>query len=227
MSFSTTEENYLKAIFKLSEKSGDRPVLTNHLAAEMQIAAASVTDMIRRLAEKQLIEYEKYKGVQLTAEGQRWATYLIRKHRLWEVFLLEKLGFAWDEVHEMAEQLEHIQGDELVNRLDRFLGFPRYDPHGDPIPDEHGRWEARRQSPLSDVMPGQVFIVTGVQDHSTTYLQYLDHLGIALGSRIEPLERLPYDHSMRVKLADGPAFTLSEKAALNLLVMSADEQTTQ
>lgn len=107
-------------------------------------------------------------------EGSQVATALIRKHRLWEVFLVEKLGFAWDEVHDMAEQLEHVQGNDLVGRLDTFLGHPKFDPHGDPIPDAEGRWRSRPQSLLSTLKPGDRGVVTGVEDHTPTFLQYLD-----------------------------------------------------
>ena len=136
---STAEENYLKAIFKITEKEG-KTATTNAIAAALNTTAASVTDMLKRLAEKDLINYEKYRGVQLSSGGEQIATILIRKHRLWEVFLVNKLGFAWDEVHELAEQLEHIQGEALVERLDEYLGRPQFDPHGDPIPDAEGRW---------------------------------------------------------------------------------------
>ena len=212
----SAEENYLKAIFKISEKEPG-PVLTNALAAAMGTSAASATDMLKRLSEKQLVAYEKYRGVTLTPEGDRLATTLIRKHRLWEVFLVDKLGFAWDEVHDFAEQLEHIQGDSLTDRLDEYLGHPRYDPHGDPIPDAQGRWIRRPQVRLATLLPGQKGIVTGVDDHSSPFLQYLDELGIALGVTIELLDRTAYDQSSKVRIA-GKEYTLSEKASQNLFL---------
>jgi DtxR family transcriptional regulator, Mn-dependent transcriptional regulator len=217
MGISQAEENYLKAIFKIAEKEGT-PVLTNSIAADMQTTAASVTDMLKRLSEKQLVDYERYRGVTLTNAGSRLATALIRKHRLWEVFLLEKLGFSWDEVHDMAEQLEHIHGDELVNRLDKFLGFPRFDPHGDPIPDAEGRWQPLPQVLLATLQGGQKGHITGVQDHSTTFLQYLGQVGIALGTEIELLERIAYDQSVRVRIGGLSESVLSEKVAQNLFV---------
>jgi len=217
---SHAEENYLKAIFKISEKEA-KAASTNAIAAEMQTTAASVTDMLKRLAEKNLIDYEKYRGVQLTEEGGRVATVLIRKHRLWEVFLTEKLGFAWDEVHDLAEQLEHVQGDSLVDRLDAFLGYPKFDPHGDPIPDAQGRWAFRPQVLLSNMRPGDSGTVTGVNDHSAAFLQYLDQLGIALGIRIELLERIPFDQSVRVRMQEGRELTLSEKVGQNLFLAVA------
>lgn len=214
---SHAEENYLKAIFKISEKEA-KAASTNAIAAELQTTAASVTDMLKRLAEKNLIAYEKYRGVELSGEGNRLATALIRKHRLWEVFLVEKLGFAWDEVHDLAEQLEHVQGDNLVDRLDNFLGHPKFDPHGDPIPDAQGRWAFRPQSLLSTLKPGDRGVVTGVDDHSPAFLQYLDQLGLTLGAHLELIERVPYDQSLRIRTEDGREITLSEKVGQNLFI---------
>lgn len=211
------EENHLKAIFKIAEKDG-KPALTNAIAAAMNTTAASVTDMLKRLADKGLITYEKYRGVQLTEEGNRLATALIRKHRLWEVFLTEKLGFSWDEVHELAEQLEHVQGNDLVGRLDSFLGHPKFDPHGDPIPDANGRWTFRKQAPLATLQPGDRAVITGVDDHSAAFLQYLDQLQLTLGVELELLERIPYDQSVRVRTGDGTELVLSEKVTQNLFV---------
>ncbi len=217
MTITQAEENHLKAIFKIIEKE-EGPALTNAIAAAMQTTAASVTDMLKRLAEKNLIAYEKYRGVQLTGEGVRIATFLIRKHRLWEVFLTEKLGFAWDEVHDMAEQLEHVQGDDLVSRLDAFLGHPKFDPHGDPIPDAAGRWTYRKQSLLATLQPGDQGVVTGVEDHSTAFLQYLDQMGLSLEAELRLLERYPYDDSVRIRTRDGRELVLSEKVTQNLYV---------
>jgi len=212
----SAEENYLKAIFKIAEKDPS-PVLTNALAAAMGNSAASATDMLKRLSDKQLVTYEKYRGVTLTEEGNRIATALIRKHRLWEVFMVDKLGFAWDEVHEFAEQLEHIQGDHLTERLDEFLGHPRFDPHGDPIPDAQGRWLRRAQARLSTLAPGQRCFVTGVDDHSPHFLQYLDELGLGLGAELELLERTAYDQSLKVNIGHRE-MVLSEKVSQNLFV---------
>ena len=214
---STAEENYLKAIFKISEKEG-KAASTNAVAAELQTTAASVTDMLKRLADKNLIDYEKYRGVTLTDAGHQLATALIRKHRLWEVFLVEKLKFAWDEVHDLAEQLEHVQGEALVDRLDEFLGHPKFDPHGDPIPDAHGRWTYRQQALLATLQPGQRGVVTGVEDHSAAFLQYLNQTGLTLGAELVLLERFPFDHSVRIRTADGRELTLSEKVSQHLYV---------
>jgi DtxR family transcriptional regulator, Mn-dependent transcriptional regulator len=211
------EENYLKAIFKIAEREG-KSVGTNAIAAAMDTSAASVTDMLRRLAEKSLIEYEKYRGVQLTEAGNRAATILIRKHRLWEVFLVDKLGFAWDEVHEMAEQLEHIQGEALIERLDIFLDHPQFDPHGDPIPDANGQWTFRQQTLLASLQPGHCGVVTGVEEHSPAFLKYLDQLGLHLGAELELLERFGFDQSVRVRLVNGSELSLSEKVSQNLYI---------
>ncbi len=214
---SITEENYLKAIFKLSEREAG-PVTTNAIASAMQTTAASVTDMLKRLSEKALVEYEKYRGVLLTPQGHTVATHLIRRHRLWEVFLTEKLGFSWDAVHDVAEELEHVNKPELIDRLDRYLGYPRFDPHGDPIPDAEGQWHQRHQVLLSTLQPGQKGIVTGVDDHAPAFLQYLDQLGLALGTPLEVVRCVPYDHSVQVALTDGQQVALSGKVAQHLFV---------
>jgi DtxR family Mn-dependent transcriptional regulator len=214
---STAEENYLKAIFKISEKEG-KAAATNAIATMLNTTAASVTDMLKRLAEKSLITYEKYKGVQLTPEGTALATSLIRRHRLWEVFLVEKLGFAWDEVHELAEQLEHVQGHSLVDKLDHYLGHPQFDPHGDPIPDAEGNWSYRSQVLLNTLDAGKSGIITGVDEHSPSFLQYLDRMGLTLGVRLEILERFEYDKSLRVRVAGKNEQVLSEKVSQNIYV---------
>jgi DtxR family Mn-dependent transcriptional regulator len=217
MELSHTEENYLKAIFKLSEQDGS-PASTNAISGEISTSAASVTDMVKRLSEKELINYEKYKGVTLTEAGRRIATHLIRKHRLWEAFLVDKLGFTWDEVHEIAEQLEHIKSLALVERLDQFLGFPKFDPHGDPIPDADGNFAFRKQTPLSELSLGEQGVIVGVQDHSTAFLQYLAQKQLVLGTAVKVLERFEYDESLNVEINGSPGQTLSKKVCQNLFV---------
>lgn len=214
---SQTEENYLKAIFKTCEKTG-KSASTNAIAKRMQTSAASVTDMVKRLSEKELIIYERYKGVTLTDSGAKIATNLIRKHRLWEVFLLEKLNFSWDEVHEIAEQLEHIQSTELVKRLDHFLGKPKFDPHGDPIPDADGNFTFRKQIILSELPLNTDGIVVGVQEHSTPFLQYLDKVNLGLGAEIKVVEKFEYDESLKVVVNGENEFLLSSKVSQNLFV---------
>ncbi|MEM9919590.1 MAG: metal-dependent transcriptional regulator, partial [Bacteroidota bacterium] len=214
---SQTEENYLKAIFKVCEKTG-KSASTNAISKEMSTSAASVTDMLNRLSRKDLIHYKPYKGVTLTEEGKKISTTLIRKHRLWEVFLYDKLEFAWDEVHEMAEQLEHIHSPELVDRLDAFLGHPRFDPHGDPIPDADGNFADRHQIALAELLPGQKGVVVGVQEHSSKFLQYLTQLDVGLGSEMEMLEIFEYDGSVKVRLAGRNEQILTKKVCQHLLV---------
>lgn len=214
---SQTEENYLKAIFKISEAEGSS-ASTNAISKKIQISAASVTDMLKRLAKKDLIHYKKHKGVTLTERGDKIARQLIRKHRLWEVFLLEKLDFAWDEVHAMAEQLEHIHSPELVERLDKFLGHPKFDPHGDPIPDADGNFAERQQTLLCNMRTSEAGTIVGVNEHSTAFLQYLDKMKLVLGTSIKVLEYFEYDESFRVEINQNTALLLSKKVSQNLFV---------
>ncbi|MDF1694264.1 MAG: metal-dependent transcriptional regulator [Saprospiraceae bacterium] len=217
MHLSTAEENYLKAIFKISERS-EKSASTNAIAKQLNTSPASVTDMLKRLSEKKFINYEKYKGVTLTSEGSKSATQLIRKHRLWEVFLVKKLRFTWDQVHEIAEQLEHIQSKELIMRLDAFLDYPKFDPHGDPIPNADGKFTIRNQSPLTDMFKGQTGSLVGVKEHQSDFLQYLNSQNIRLGSEILILEIMAYDKSMRIKLDQKREIVITNMVAQNLLV---------
>src|ERR1043165_876273 len=189
---SFTEENYLKAIYKLIEQQGEA-VSTNSIAERMSTKAASVTDMLRKLADKKLINYQKYQGVTLTAKGEKVALNIIRKHRLWEMFLLEKLDFKWDEVHDVAEQLEHINSDKLIAQIDKFLNYPKTDPHGDPIPDANGKIQVPKSKMLSSFRKNDNLVMTGVVDHSASFLQYLDRSGLALGNEIKIKEVTAFD----------------------------------
>lgn len=218
MEISFTEENYLKAIFSLSRLYGDAEVSTNQISEHLNNKAASVTDMLKRLAEKKFIDYKPYKGVKLTEKGRKTAIKVVRKHRLWEVFLVEKLKFKWDEVHDIAEQLEHINSDELIEKLDLFLGRPKHDPHGDPIPDVNGKFYAQKSIALAESKTKQVLIVTGVSDHSTQFLQYLSQSGIGLGDQLKIEEVNTYDQSLKVKVNKKQVLFLSHKVALNILV---------
>jgi len=217
---SHTEENYLKAIFKISEKDNSL-ASTNAISKEMNTSAASVTDMLKRLSEKNLINYEKYKGVTLTKKGNTLATNLIRRHRLWEVFLLEQLDFSWDEVHDIAEQLEHIKSDQLIERLDSFLKHPKFDPHGDPIPDADGNFTYRKQVLLSNLNENEAGVVVGVNEHSSSFLQYLDRQKLNLGATIKVLEHFDYDSSKRVKLNGKSEHILSTKVCQNLFIQKS------
>jgi len=194
---SVSEENYIKAIYHLQD--GDALVSTNDIAGRMNTKASSVTDMLKKLADKQLAEYVPYKGTKLTSAGIDCAMQIIRKHRLWEVFLVEKLNFNWDEVHEVAEQLEHIQSRKLINQLDELLDYPKYDPHGDPIPDAHGNYEPPKHTQLSQLNPSDAGVLAGVLDTSTRFLQYLDKHKIELGTQISILEKEEFDGSFLIQ----------------------------
>jgi len=216
MGLSYAEENYLKAILKLSG-SPDGTVNTNAIAAQLDTSAASVTDMLKKLSDKELIIYQRYKGASLTEEGQRTATTLLRKHRLWEVFLVQSLCMTWDEVHEIAEELEHIQSDRLIERLDHFLGHPKFDPHGDPIPNAQGKYTLRAQVPLSELQPGQKGIVIGVRDDETSFLKHLNEKGLTLGKVVEVLSNDEYDNTLSLRV-DDHELNLSGKVARNIMI---------
>lgn len=211
------EENYLKAIYHLSG-AGKNPVTTNALADHMITKAASVTDMIKRLSAKSVITYEKYHGVNISDSGKAAALKIIRKHRLWETFLVQKLNFNWDEVHEVAEQLEHIQSPLLIEKLDAFLGHPKNDPHGHPIPDRNGKIQAIKQVPLSAFAKGKNGIVRSVQDASPTFLQYLSKIGVHIGASINILERIEFDGSLEVMISNSKKVFISREASENLLI---------
>lgn len=214
---SHTEENYLKAIFKIAERE-NKTASTNSIAAILNTSAASVSDMLKRLSDKKLINYKKYKGVTLTTEGNIVATHLVRKHRLWEVFLVNKLKFSWEQVHEIAEQLEHIQSLELINRLDNFLNNPKFDPHGDPIPNAEGKFTLRNQYPLNDLHVNESAVVIGVKEHETSFLQYLNSINIKLGTALKVIAIVKYDNSMELKVANQEIVQISHQVSQNLLV---------
>ncbi len=214
---SFTEENYLKAIYKINEKTKER-ASTNAIAEIMQTTAASVTDMMKKLSNKNLITYERYKGSKLSSQGAQIATSLIRKHRLWETFLVEKLSFSWEEVHELAEQLEHINSNKLIERLDEYLDFPKYDPHGDPIPNAEGKFTLREQIKLSQLNIGEEGNLIGVQNHDDQFLEYLNELNIKLGSRITVTKKVLYDKTYNIIVDNEHTVQISEKVANNLMV---------
>ena len=213
---SKSEENYLKAIFHLSIKT-DKGISTNAIAQQLETKASSVTDMVKKLSEKELVIYVKYQGVTLTKRGASIAANVIRKHRLWEVLLVEKFNFNWDEVHEVAEQLEHIHSKKLVNEIDAFLGFPKHDPHGDPIPDKDGNINFLEKSLLSTIEVGESVVCIGVKDTSSDFLRYLDKQEIALGKEITVLEKEAFDNSMQIRMASNE-FTISQQIANNIYV---------
>jgi len=213
-----TEENYLKAIYTIQHTNDAGEVSVNEIAERMQTRPATVTDMLRKLSEKKLIHYEKYKKIQLSKSGTGIALSILRKHRLWETFLHGKLAFSWDEVHEVAEQLEHIQSPKLIDKLDEFLGFPEFDPHGDPIPKSNGELPASSTLTLNEAEQGKTYKIVAVKDTSSSFLQQLARFELQIGARLIITERLPYDNSIDVKNSKGKSFQLSEKIAKNLLV---------
>ncbi len=214
--YSLAEENYIKAIFHL-EQECTGGVSTNAISEKMDTKPSSVTDMVQKLAEKQVLLYTKYKGTLLTQSGKIAAANVIRKHRLWEVFLVEKLHFHWDEVHEMAEQLEHIHSEELITRLDDFLDHPDFDPHGDPIPDKNGNIKISEKKLLSELNKKQRGVCVGVKESSTEFLQYLDKRKIGIGSKITVLGKEFFDGSMMIQVGSNQFF-ISNKITNNLYI---------
>ena len=213
---SFTEENYLKSIYHLLLNKDS--ATTNEIAAVIGTKAASVTDMLKKLAEKKLINYTRYQGVSLTALGRKTALVIVRKHRLWEYFLVEKLQFKWDEVHEMAEELEHITSVKLIDRLDEFMDCPRFDPHGDPIPDAQGNISERDTlQPAIHLSKGQCAKIAAVNDHSTAFLQYLEKSDLTLGQTITVTEVSNYDLSVILQ-SSNKEFNISHEVAKNILV---------
>ncbi|PIX13530.1 MAG: iron-dependent repressor [Flavobacteriaceae bacterium CG_4_8_14_3_um_filter_31_8] len=217
--FSQSEENYLKAIFHLTtaEKNG---ISTNAIAEKLATKPSSVTDMIRKLSDKKVVSYKKYYGVALTNSGRKIAAYIVRKHRLWEVFLVDKLDFSWDEVHDVAEQLEHIQSPKLIQQLDQFLGYPTQDPHGDPIPDKDGNLKTIEKCLLSTLAKNDSGIFVGVDDSSSDFLQFLDRRIITLGKQIKVIEKEDFDESMLIEI-NSQKMTISKKIANNLYIQKS------
>jgi DtxR family transcriptional regulator, Mn-dependent transcriptional regulator len=214
-----TEENYLKAIFRFSKEG--QAVSTNTIANFLGTSAASVTDMFIKLGEKNLVEYTPYRGVRIKEEGSKVALKIVRKHRLWEVFLVQKLHFSWDNIHDVAEQLEHIDSPELIQRLDEFLGYPKFDPHGDPIPSESGEIEMRATHVLKEVKSGAKAEIAAVVLSSADFLQYLDRVGLTIGQEILVEEQISFDDSMLLGV-NGTQVIISGAVAKNLRVVVLD-----
>lgn len=214
--FSQSEENYLKAIFHL-QQNANGGISTSSLSEKLTTKAASVTEMIKKLAEKNLVDYQKYYGVQLTETGRKHALLIIRKHRLWEFFLVKRLNFNWDEVHDVAEQLEHIKSPKLVEELDIFLGRPEYDPHGDPIPDANGNLPKAPKKRLSGLKKGDHAICKGFNDNSSSFLQFLDKQNIGLNTKIEVIGIESFDETMTI-LVNSNTILLSKTATDNIYV---------
>ncbi len=216
LNFSTSEENYIKAIYHLQQGKGD--VSSNELATALKTKPASVTDMMKKLKAKKLVHYQPYKDFRLNSEGVKIALGIIRRHRLWEFFLAEKLKFTWAEVHEVAEELEHVSSKKLIDKLDEFLGFPRVDPHGDPIPDADGKIENTRQVCLVDLPLNKQVTVSHVSDQSSEILELLKHKHIGIGTKLEVKRKFEFDHSMEIKSGKQPVQTISEQLAKNIFV---------
>jgi DtxR family Mn-dependent transcriptional regulator len=212
-----SEENYLKIIYNL-DKQGLKKITPTAIAEALNNNPASVVDMIKKLSEKKLIQYEKTKGVKLTEKGRNIAVSIVRKHRLWEAFLVENLGYGWEQVHEIAEQLEHVHHPELADRLDKFLGYPKYDPHGDPIPKANGETALTYKTLLAEIAEGKTCRVVAVKDTSPSFLQYLKKLDIGIGTKITLIEKIPFDGSIVILTGDNAKTTVSRIFAENLLV---------
>ncbi len=216
---SYTGENYLKALFHLTNpETGKAEAGTNELATHLNVKPATVNDMLKKLKEKKLISYEKYGKISLTKAGKKLATDVLRKHRLWETFLYEKLDFTWDEVHEIAEQLEHIQSAKLIEKLDHYLDYPEYDPHGDVIPNAKGELKQKPRKKLSEIKVGKACRIVAVKDNTTPFLNYVVKLGLGISSKIKVISRQEYDDMMEIE-AGNQKHSVSQKFADNIFVV--------
>ena len=212
-----TEENYLKAIYSLNEDRNGKDLGTNELASHLGISPATASSMLKKLKEKGLISYEKYGAISLLEKGEREAYTVIRKHRLWETFLVEKMEFTWDEIHEVAEQLEHIKSKKLVDQLDKLLGYPEYDPHGDPIPNANGKIKTIHKNTLSQEPPGKQLTMVGVKNDSPEFLQYITQLGLAINSKITITSYHKFDSSLNIEV-NGKSQMITQQVAENIYV---------
>ncbi len=217
---SDTEENYLKALLRITvEQDNAGEAGTNQLAGKLNVRPATATDMLKKLKEKQLVNYQKYGKISLTDTGRDLAVAIVRKHRLWETFLFDKLGFSWDEVHDVAEQLEHIKSEKLVERLDKFLGYPQFDPHGDAIPTADGDYVNEARLTLAEANVGKTYTTIAVKDNTPSFLQYLSQLGIGIHSQVQVLQKYEFDHSMTLGV-DSTKINISDKVAQNIYCKS-------
>ena len=210
------EENHLKAILSIS-LINPKKITTNAIAKEISISPASVSDMLKKLLEKKLIKYEKYQGVSLSKKGLILATNILRKHRLWECFLVNKLKFDWAEVHDIAEQLEHIRSVKLIDKLDSYLNFPKYDPHGEPIPSKDGAIPNRDTIPLNKLNSGDIGLVMGVNLDEKEFLDYLTKLNIRIGTKIEIKDKIDFDQSLNIRIENNN-YHISYEVAKHLLI---------
>ncbi|HNR47637.1 MAG TPA: metal-dependent transcriptional regulator [Bacteroidia bacterium] len=214
---SLTEQNYIKVIYELSVNNNSN-ILTSDIANAVNIRSASATDMLGKLADKKLVEYEKYYGARLTEKGKSAALNIVRKHRLWEVFLTEKLGFGWDEVHEMAEELEHATSDELSDRLENFLGHPKTDPHGEPIPNKKGELDKLKLFSLSTIRPNMEVELKRISDETPSFLQYLQKNNLVPGVNLIIHNLNDFDESMDIVINGKNSLHISNQAASHLWV---------
>lgn len=212
----TTEENYIKALLRISSE-GDGEAGTNQLAARLDVRPATVTDMVKKLKEKSLVDYKRYGKIRLTDQGRSKATEIIRKHRLWETFLFEKLEFSWDEVHEVAEQLEHVQSEKLIDQLDKYLGYPKFDPHGDIIPQANEEFQLEVRDSLLESVAGNTYTVIAVKDNSPDFLQYASRLGLIINSEVLVIEHFNFDGSISISI-DNKTINISQKVAENIYI---------
>ncbi|NTS40759.1 MAG: metal-dependent transcriptional regulator [Chitinophagaceae bacterium] len=211
-----SEENYLKTLYKLESKQ-IKKVNNIALSKALELNPATVLEMVRKMSERKLVEILADKTIQLTEKGKKKALQIIRRHRIWEVFLVDKLNYKWNEVHDLAEQLEHIESDDLVKRLETFLGFPSVDPHGDPIPDENGKMKIIKKQPLTEAPQKKKLMITGLRNSSDDFLRYLDRIGLFIGETVEVAEVEDFDRSLTI-LHKKKSLTISHEAADNLLV---------
>lgn len=216
MNYSVSEENYIKSIYHLQQQTAT--VTTNSLANELRTKPASVTDMLKKLQTKKLVEYEKYRGFKLNATGNKIALNIVRRHRLWEFFLVNKLGFEWDKVHDIAEELEHVSSVELIKRLDSFLNFPPTDPHGDPIPDTNGKIALIKQLSLVEITAKKNVVVSSVSNQSPEMLEMLKHYHIGIGTSLKITKHFAFDGSVEIKVVQQAACIISEQVAKNIFV---------
>ena len=214
---SFTEENYLKALLKISFDTGNNEVGTNELAMSLGVKPATANNMLKKLKEKELVAYEKYGKITLRDEGKKRALYIVRKHRLWETFLFEKLDFGWEEVHEVAEQLEHIQSQKLIDKLDKYLEFPEFDPHGDPIPNRHGEIKIQYNTTLAEIAIGYKCKMLAVKDNTTAFLTYVVKVGLGLNNEIKVISKQAYDDLLLIEV-NGVQSSVSQKFAENIYV---------
>ena len=219
---SFTEENYLKALLHLTLEKGNKEDLgTNELAAHLKVKPATANDMLKKLKEKKFVHYKKYGKSSLTSEGRKLAIDVVRKHRLWETFLYEKLEFTWDEVHEVAEQMEHIQSPKLVGKLDKFLNYPAFDPHGDVIPSAKGEMKMPVKKTLNEEEVGHTCTMVGVRDNSAPFLQYVDKVGLGMNTKIKVLSKQYYDDLIEIEV-NGKRSNVSPKFAENIVIVCED-----